>query len=280
MNIIKPLPALPTDFGGQPSVVSALDDIRFTIEEEERAEFAWFAREYPRIFRYHLYHAEHRLEAIHKNYATVVEGFEKQIASSDQNFFGVSTGRGVAWQIYWDFEAFLNVVASSLDVLARIVGVFYVEQTPISFNKLCAKRDLDGPVDLLRKAKDQWVNRLKDYRDCFVHYTPVDNESYVHCHRYPDGWEVRCQIPTNPNARETDGFRFSRRIELLRYAISVYEKLRLLDRRLGRSIREAWQQRTFPKRVDNLFFIGARHRQPPNQRLQPTATGGIPSRRG
>jgi hypothetical protein len=271
---------LPTDFGGQPRVVSALDDIRFTIEDEKRAEFAWFAREYPRIFRYHLYHAEHRLEVIHKNYRTVVERFEKEIASSDKNLFEVSTGRGSAWQIYWDFETFLNVVASSLDVLARIVGVFYVDQTPISFNKLCAKRNLDGPVDLLRKAKDQWVNRLKDYRDCFIHYTPVDNESYVQCFRYPDGWEVRCPIPTNPNVRESEGFRFSRRVELLRYAISVYDKLRLLDRRLGRSIKVAWQQGTFPKRVDNLFFLGVRHQQPPNLRSQPTATAVIQSRRG
>ena len=38
MIIFKPLPALPADFGGQPSVVSAFDDIRFTINDEERAE--------------------------------------------------------------------------------------------------------------------------------------------------------------------------------------------------------------------------------------------------
>ncbi len=236
----------------------------------------------PRIFRYHLYHAEHRLNTIHKNYCSSVEAIKRQIAAaaSDQNLFEVATGRGIAWQIYWDFEAYLTVVASSLEMLARLVGVFYVKQTPISFNKLCAKRGLDGPVDLLRKAKDQWVNRLKDYRDCFNHYTPVDNESYIRCYRYTDGWEVRGPIPTNPNVRESDGFRFSRRIELLRYAISVYQNLRLLDRRLGRSIRLAWQEGTFPKRVDNLFFIGARHRQLSKQHSHRVEITGSASRRG
>jgi hypothetical protein len=267
MSVIKPLPKLPENLSGQPAIVSALDDIRFTIEDDDRAEFAWFAREYPRIFRYHIYHAEHRLKTIHECYRKAGLEFELQIAEKE-NLFSVSTGRGLAWQIYWDFEAFLNAIGSALDVLARIVGLFYADPAPVSFIKLCNKRQLSGAVDLLRSAQQLWVHRLKDYRDCFVHYTPVDNEAWIHCHRYRDGWEIRCAIPVNPNIREAEGFRFSRRAELLRYSIATHKRLMTLDRRIGQLIRKEWQEGIFPKRFHNLFFVGERQRVPANNRLE------------
>jgi hypothetical protein len=267
MSAIKPLPKLPENLGDQPTIVAALDDIRFTIEDDDRAEFAWFAREYPRIFRYHIYHAEHRLKTIHENYRKAASEFELQTAENE-NLFSVSSGRGLAWQIYWDFEAFLNAVGSALDVLARIVGLFYTDPVPLSFSKLCSKRQLSGAVDLLRSAQHLWVHRLKDYRDCFVHYTPVDNEAWIHCHKYRDGWEIRCAIPVNPNIRETEGFRFSRRAELLRYSIATHKRVMTLDRHVGQLIRKHWAAGTFPKRFHNLFFVGERQRVLANNRLE------------
>jgi hypothetical protein len=269
-SLIKPIPQLPLNFGSQPAVVAAFDDIRFSIEDDARAEFAWFAREYPRIFRYHIYHAEHRLKTIHKIYRTAASQFEARI-DNDSNVFSVSSGRGLAWHIYWDFEAFLNAVGSALDVLARIVGLFYSNPAPLTFSKLCGKSELSGAVDVLRSAQRVWVLRLKDYRDCFVHYTPVDHESWIHCHKYPNGWEVRCPLPVNPNVRETVGFRFSRRVELLRYAFEVHKHLMALDRRVGKLIRREWVVGEFPRRIENLFFVGERQRRPANQPLHPTA---------
>lgn len=266
MTLIKDLPQLPQNRGGQPAVVSALDDIRFAIDDDAKAEFAWFAREYPRIFRYHIYHAEHRLETIHQNYTKAAAQFATQ-NGKDENVFSVSSGRGLAWRIYWDFEAFLTAVGSALDILARVVGLFYVDHAPVSFNKLCAKSELSGAVDLLRSAQRVWVRRLKDYRDCFVHYTPVDNESCIHCHKYPDGWEIRCLIPVNPNIRESEGFRFSRRMELLRYAITTHKHLMALDGQVARRIRKEWATGSFPKRLVNLFFVGERQRKPASIRL-------------
>ncbi|MCJ7508559.1 MAG: hypothetical protein MUO85_07510 [candidate division Zixibacteria bacterium] len=247
-----------------------MDEIRFSLNDDEHAEFAWFAREYPRIFRYHLYHAEHRLKKIHDNYRLASARFQTDILSGKENLFSVSMGRGLAWLIYWDFEAFLNAINSSLDIMARLVGLFYADQLPLSFNKLCSRAELEGPVDLLRAAQRRWVARMKDYRDCFVHYTPVDNESFVQCHKYADGWEVRCKIPINPNVRESDGFRFSRRVDLIRYALATYRNLRALDRKIGQSIRTYWRSGRFPKRRHNLFFAGSRQKNSyrPNKTLQ------------
>lgn len=277
--MIKPIPALPKNLGAQPEVVAALDEIRFALEDDSLAEFARFAREYPRIFRYHIYHCEHRLETIHGNYHQAVHEFESRIAE-DPRVFSMSSGRGLAWEVYWDFESFLNACGAALDVLARIVGLFYEEQTPVSFSKLCGKKDLAGPADVLRVAQNRWVQKLKDYRDCFVHYTPVDNESWINCHRFSNGWEAYCRLPLNPNARDTDSFRFSRRAELLRYSLATYRHLMALDKSIGRLIRDANRRDEFPMRTKHLFFVGERQRRSANNRLRPTSTDGMMSRRG
>ena len=109
MSAIKPLPKLPENLGDQPTIVAALDDIRFTIEDDDRAEFAWFAREYPRIFRYHIYHAEHRLEDDTRELSQ--SGFGVRVANyrKREPVFGVKRV-GSRGRYTGDFEAFLNAV--------------------------------------------------------------------------------------------------------------------------------------------------------------------------
>lgn len=75
---------------------------------------------------------------------------------------------------------------------------------------------------------------------------------------YPDGWHLRCRLPTNPNSREILKFRFARRTEVLRYALSVWRNLSALDRRVGAEIDRTYAAREYPKRIEHLFFIGAR----------------------
>jgi hypothetical protein len=64
---ILPLPQLP-NFSKSPNLVKVLDSVRFALDSEEYGEFYWFAREYPRIYRYHLDHAEYRLKTIYSVY--------------------------------------------------------------------------------------------------------------------------------------------------------------------------------------------------------------------
>ena len=101
---------------------------------------------------------------------------------------------------------------------------------------------------------------MKDYRDCFVHYTSVDTLFLFSCNLYNNGFEVRCKLPTNPNVRDILGFRFSRRVELLKYAIHVYRELQTLDKRIAKQISADYKRGEFPRRKDNLFFLGTRNR--------------------
>ena len=263
---IKALPALPSTSPLFPFVVKELDKIRFNLEDEnENSEFYWFAREYPRCYRYHLDHAEFRLHKILEKYTKAYDYFEMKLSeagdTAGETTFGFAYSAKEIVEVYWDFEAFLSSLSSALDILARIIGLAYEEQTPVSFNKLCAKSNLDGPVEILRQAKTRWVSRLKDYRDCFVHYTPVDTVVSIKLQEYSDGWEVRCKLPTNPNARDILGFRYSRRVELLKYSITAFTHMVALDKKVGVCLRNLHRAGLYPKRREHLFFVGKRTRR-------------------
>ena len=250
-----------------------LDRIRFELDaNESMAEFCWFAREYPRVYRHHFGHVEHRLKSIYNHYQKAHEHFSMELPKADPNCFSMATSSLETLMVYWDFEAFLNAVGAALDVLARLVGTAFKEQTPPSFNKLCKKHELGGCIGILRAAKDRWVSRMKDYRDCFVHYTCVDTMLTFSCNQYSDGFEVRCRLPSNPNVRDIMGFRFSRRLDVLRYACSTYKNLLALDRAIARQLRKDYQSGAFPKRTSNLFFLGTRmHTEASNKPAAPNA---------
>jgi len=92
--------------------------------------------------------------------------------------------------------------------------------------------------------------------------TPVDTTLIVVLRRYPDKWELRAKLPTNPNVRDILGFRYSRRVELLRYALRVYGELMALDRAVARTVWGLYRQKKYPVRKDRLFFVGRRERVP------------------
>lgn len=106
----------------------------------------------------------------------------------------------------------------------------------------------------------RWGWRLKDYRDFFTHYTPVDTPLFVEMHRHQDSWEVRARLPTNLNVREILGFRYSRRVELLRYALQVHRNVIALDRAVGEALWKLYRNGDLPVRKHGLFFVDGRQR--------------------
>jgi len=256
-DLVPPLRAIRT---GSPQVVLVLDRIRRKLSgADEIEEFYWFAREYPRAYRFHADGAEFRLKSIHELMSQLLVDIVRRIPPDSAAFEnGISDIR--VERVYWDFESFLNEVSVALDLLARVVGPAFRQQSPPSFNKLCKwTAENDVLLDVFRSAQQRWVKRMKNYRDCFVHYTPVDTLLMVSLHYYArTGWELRAKLPTNPNAREILNFRFSRRTELIRYAIATYAHLMALDRSVARVLWSKFREGAFPQRKDNLFAVGRR----------------------
>lgn len=247
-----------------PRLVNVLDGIRFELSkndpESEMGEVAWFIREYPRAYRYHLECADFRLQSISLLYQELHRELAAKIGD-DPSLIELSQGELRVRRIYWDFESFLAEIGIALDLLARIAGTAYRDEMPPSFNRFCRKQIPDDKIlALFQAAQKAWVNRMKDYRDCFVHYTPVDTMLSIRMVRRKAGWETRCKIPSNPNEREVQRFRFPLRVELLRYALSVRRKMRRLDRDIATHIQAAYKSGLYPVRKHGLFSVGRRER--------------------
>jgi len=273
---LLPLPPLPARSRRSPEVFKTFEHIRFALwTNDGLEEFCWFAREYPRYYRYQLDHAWFRLTWMHRRYQEAHVWFSKNFPVNLDCFEqSVQTEASIA--NYWDFEAMLSSLSTALDLLARIVGTAYEDQLPPSFSKLCRRTDLEGVAAMLRDAKVGWVDRMKDYRDCFVHYTPVDTILSLSATRYPDGIELRAKLPVNPNARESLDFRYKRRPELLRSAIHIWRRMTALDSRVAKELRRLYLAKEFPKRTRHLHGVGRRHRD-----IEPNAENpGAASRLG
>jgi len=246
-----------------PEVVRTFDELRKKLEDHGGySEFCWFAREYPRCYRFHMDGADFRLRTIHA-LMTAIYGELSRAAASDSTgrLFGVSVSDARVLRIYWDFESYLSEISASLDLLARIVGPAFRQDSPPSFSKLAKRKDSHPLVLLFRKAERLWVGRLKDYRDCFVHYTPVDTQLSVSLTKFDSRRELRAKLPVNPNVRDILGFRYTQRVELLAYAISVHKRMSSFDKAIATAVWRLHREGFFPLRTERLFFLGQRYRQ-------------------
>ncbi len=256
-----------------PRIVQVCDQIRCELETSgEYDEFCWFAREYPRCYRFHFDAAEFRLKSLRK----LMEGIGCQVLvggpdmppTPEPFWYGFSNME--AYRVYWDFESFLSEVNIALNLAARVVGPAFRNESPPSFNRFCSMKTEHALVDLFRAAKRCWVQRLKDYRDCFTHYTPVDTMVSVTVSKSASGYRVGAKLPTNPNVREILGFRYSKRVELYRYSIGVYRHLVAFDKAVAATLRSLYGRGEFPIRKDHLFFVGRRDTGDSRKPAKPT----------
>jgi hypothetical protein len=204
--------------------------------------------------------AEFRVKSVHSLMQELRSHLIHRLGASHASTYELGTSDLSVQQVYWDFESFLCEISIALDLLARVVGPAFKEESPPSFNRLCKWSACHPLVDLFRQAQANWVSRMKDYRDCFTHYTPVDTLLMVVLRRYRDRWEVRAKLPINPNVRDILGFRFNRRTELLRYALGVYKQMAQFDRAVARLLWGLYRRGEFPLRKDRLFFVGRREK--------------------
>ena len=244
-----------------PQVVLVMDKIRRDLDHRsEFEEFCLFAQQYPRCYRLHLDGAAFRVSTIHKTLNAIHKELSERVSKAPSNLFEVGVKNKLVYQLYWDFESYLSEINIALDLLARVVGAAFKQQSPPSFNKLCKQKLEHVLLDQFRTVQRRWVSRLKDYRDCFFHCTPVDYFLAVVMLRYSAGWELQARLPINPNVREMLGFRFSRRVDLLRYSIATFKHMIGFDRAVAETILKLYRGGDFPVRKDHLFFLGQRGR--------------------
>src|SRR5688500_8453408 len=118
--IFVPVPSLPKirEYAS-PQVVLVMDQIRRDLDDKPGfEEFCWFAREYPRCYRFHFNGATFRLRTMHKNLSAIHQELVKS-ASNRENAFEISTNDPRVDQLYWDFESYLSEISVALDLLAR-----------------------------------------------------------------------------------------------------------------------------------------------------------------
>ena len=176
-----------------PQTVLILDRIRSALDAQDGfEEFYWFAREYPRCYRFHMNGEDFRLRTMHQTLSVIHQQLAERAANSSDKTFEVATGNLSVDQLYWDFESYLSEVNVALDLLARVVGPAFKQESPPSFNRLCKQTQENPLLDIFRRAQRLWVRRLKDYRDCFMHYTPVDTMLTVNLRKYPCNLSRAC----------------------------------------------------------------------------------------
>lgn len=254
---IRPLPRIRSY--SSPAIVHVYDQIRAALDnDDEFAEFCWFAREYPRCYRFHMNAADFRLQSIHALMFDIRDELAARLPDSGPRLVETGASDMRVDRIYWDFESFLSEISICLDLAARVVGPAFTSDSPVSFNRLCKLAIPHPLIELFSKAQRRWVQRLKNYRDCFTHYTPVDTLLMVVLRHRRSEWHLRAKLPINPNVRDIVGFRYSWRVELLHYAISVHRHMAAFDRTIARTIWRLFTNKEFPVRTRNLFFVGRR----------------------
>lgn len=283
MKNIRTIQPLKIDKLKSPSIVLIMDKIRFELEnknDDQFSEVCWFLREYPRIFRHHFECLEYRLENIYKIYIEAYNEFKNRLdnendelpifkncnLSSDEikmlskaELMEMSFSSIKTKVMYWEFESLLSAANISLDIMTRILSTAFKEQLPPNFSKACkTEEDTNGIIAFLKAEKNSWVSKLKDYRDCFTHYTPVDTLLSIKAILENDEWFIYGKLPINPNERDITKFEYDYNIDVLKYSLSIYEKLKIFDKSISSKIENMYSNGLYPVKINNLFNIGRR----------------------
>ena len=217
------------------------------------------------MYRHHLDHAEYRLGSIQRVFQEHYANAEGLIRGEFENDAeGTSETREYALRdptvspVYWDFESFLQATSSALDVAARLAGVAYKQNTPANFNRFCKKAPDDDIRDAFLRARHLWVRRMKEYRDCFTHFTPAETFLTLHIKEFTDTRQLRGKIPVNPEVRDISRFRYSRRVELFHYATTIWRHMVAFDRTVAGLLWRRYKKGSYPQQRTGLFFVGGR----------------------
>lgn len=252
-----------------PKIDTILNPIRFALEKDENYyEVSWFLREYPRIFRHHFMHFEYRLQRIILLYKQIANELLEEINEKSNesipisninlsNIIDISISNEKTNILYWEFESLLSSANISIDVMTRIISPSIKNQLPPTFNKACKfNRENNEILEYFKTIKNEWVDTLKSYRDCFTHYAIPDTLLSVTAINKDSKFFIYAKIPTNPDVRDITCFKFDDEIDVLSYSLQLHQKLISFDKTVSELIQNLYQQNKFIIRTSNLFSVG------------------------
>jgi len=161
--------------------------------------------------------------------------------------------RGDVLKVFWEFEAFAQNIRSALDTLVRLVAPSYLQPVPTSISRLSRSSFTDEAAAELRAAWTGWGQRLGDYRDCVVHYTPLTLEPFIRGSKVGGKWRVGCYLPDNPSAKHVDRFRFGGQLDVVVYSAATLRNLDRLASKVAELLLRLWRHGLYPCRPGPYF---------------------------
>lgn len=128
---------------------------------------------------------------------------------------------------YYEFDAWLSSAIRVYDTSRYIIWDAFrgTGTIPASFEGVVKKTGENIPDELKQRLEQSWSSygaRIKAYRDCIHHYSPLDFGISTARTKALSGliWSTEMHIPDNPEVRSKAKFRFDNRIDALTFAWS------------------------------------------------------------
>lgn len=123
---------------------------------------------------------------------------------------------------YYEFDALITAARRAYEALRHPLWKAFGNRGPCprSFETvLTSAKILPELQAVLQQSWESYGRKLKDYRDCIVHYVPIDyGTSQIQLFSIPGNiWGLQVPIPDNPDAKSKREFRFNSRLDALTY---------------------------------------------------------------
>src|SRR5678815_1879631 len=80
--------------------------------------------------RFHMDAAEFRLKSVHSLLAALKSDLCERQEAAHPDTYSLAVSNLKMQEVYWDFESFLSEVSIALDLLARVIGPAFTQESP------------------------------------------------------------------------------------------------------------------------------------------------------
>ena len=219
---------------GTPSVPHTDRWRLFSLDGEPNVGLAWSALMFGRGFAPAMMRHQHALAYVVGTVVYHCERLADVYSTIALNMVRISSipGYGDAPHVsfgyqlepYFELDALLTGARRAYDASRYLLWSAFGSTkggVPSNFKKtlaVCSKL----PPELRGILEESWCNygeRLTDYRDCIIHYTPIDfGMGSASMNKLDSGvWSVMMRIPDNPEAKSKSAFTYAKNLDALTY---------------------------------------------------------------